>query len=120
MDIIKILKITAKSAPIPTLAAVIAYIVLPKLIEKEISTISLIVISILTFLIVFSLLFYGIASSKSQKNANNTISNNEASELETKAGDIFIGDKKASTGNISKNKIKKAKTNNGDIFIGRK
>lgn len=116
----EILKTTAKSAPIPTIAAVIAYIVLPKLIDTNISTQNLIIISLLTFLIIFSVLFYGIASKKTQIHDNDEISENEASEIETEVGDIFIGDKGPSATKISKNKIKKAKTKNGDIFIGRK
>lgn len=116
----EILKITAKSAPIPTLAAFIAYTVLPKLIEKEISTNKLIIISTLIFLIIFSVLFYGIASNKIQSKDTNKISNNEAIDLETETGDIFIGDKTSSKGEISNNKINKAKTKNGDVFIGRK
>ncbi|TKB52021.1 hypothetical protein [Ferrimonas aestuarii] len=116
----EILKTTAKSAPIPTIAAFVAYTVLPKLIETDISTNNLIIISILTFLVIFSVLFYGIASKKPQSHASDAISGNEASDLETETGDIFIGDKSSSTGEISNNKITKAKTKKGDIFIGRK
>lgn len=116
----EILKITAKSAPIPTIAAVIAYTVVPKLIDTNINTSNLIILSALTFLIIFSILFYGIASKKEQSHCNNEISDNEVSDVETEVGDVFVGAKSASTGEISRNKINKAKTKNGDIFIGRK
>lgn len=116
----EILKITAKSAPIPTIAAGIAYTVLPKLIERDLSTSSLIIISLLIFFIIFSILFYGIASKESKNRVGDVISENEAKELEAETGDIFIGDKSSSLGDISKNKITKAKTGEGDIFIGRK
>lgn len=120
----EILKTTAKSAPIPTIAAVIAYTTLPKLVDQNITTNNLIVISTLTFLIIFSLLFYGIASKKEPINSDGKISDNEIKDVESEVGDIFIGDKNPSLhplkGQISKNKINNAKTKHGDIFIGRK
>lgn len=120
MDIIKILKTTAISAPVPTLVAVVAYNILPMLIESELSTTKLIIVSVLTFSILFSILFYGISNRSAKEDHGNLTSENEICDVEIEDGDVFIGSKGSSQGETTQNRIKSANAKNGDIFIGNK
>ncbi len=124
MDLLNILKITAKSSPIPTIVAVIVYMVYPKVIESSPSDTVLMFVSGLIFLVILSLLVYG--SYKKEINVDipdQEASGNEIKDVETENGDVFIGEKGDGNSNfndVSDNSIENASTKTGDIFIGRK
>lgn len=119
MNAIDILKLTAKSAPIPTIAALLTYVILPLLIETELSNFKLAVISITTFLIVFLILLFGIIKHRRGKK-DQSIIDNEVTKVRAENGDAFIGSKDSSNSQIHRNKINNALSKKGDIFIGRK
>lgn len=119
MELIGILKITAKQAPIPTIIALIIYFVFPAIIETKPNETVLIVVAMLVFFISLALLAY---SAYNKDNKSSSISNNSIANVEAGSGDVFIGTKGVDgIGNkIEKNTIEAASSSSGDIFIGTK
>ena len=120
MEPVDILKITAKSAPIPTLAAILVYIIFPKVIESNSSQAVLILVSTLTFLVILAMFIY--SSLRSAKKSKTSFSGNSISNIKTGDGDVFIGDKKGNNekSDFSENKIDQVTAESGDVFIGTK
>lgn len=116
MDFIEVLKITAKSAPIPTIITLIIYFVFPAIIETSPSDVVLIVVAVLVFLITLALL----ASSAYKKEKKNSyISDNSITNVEAENGDVFVGFKGENIGtSIENNTIEATSSKSGDVFIG--
>jgi hypothetical protein len=127
MTFTDILKITAKSSPVPTIVTIIVAITFSKILDKNISDTVIITVLLLTFLIVFLLLFFSNLS-KTKLNKNQSTekkpvnSGNSISKISTGSGDVFIGNKniKNKDETFSNNDIKDIKTISGDVFIGNK
>lgn len=122
MDLLNILKITAKSAPVPTIVAVIVYMIYPKIIASNPSDTVLMLVSGLVFLVILSLLVYGSYKKEITVDAPDTkATGNKFKNIETEDGDVFIGEKGGGDFNdVSDNSIEGASTKSGDIFIGKK
>lgn len=122
MTPMNILNITAKSAPIPTIAAIIIYFVYPHLIESNPSETVLILISVLTFLFLLALLAYG-AYKKENQSFSTSMSDNSIIDAKVEEGDIFIGAKGGVNSKdeiLNNNKIEAVTSKTGDVFIGTK
>ena len=120
MEPLDILKITAKSAPIPTVVAVIILTIYPKIIDSNPSETVLILISLFTFFVLLALLTFNAYKKETSKKPS--IIGNSISKVETVTGDVFIGNKGDIVNNdkITDNAIDDATSNKGDIFIGQK
>jgi hypothetical protein len=116
----EILKITAKSAPIPTVVAIIIYVIYPKIIDSNPSETVLILTALLTFLVLLALLAF--AAFKKEVSKSQTLSGNAISNIKTDTGDVFIGNKTTFVENeqINDNKIDDVSSGSGDVFIGQK
>lgn len=117
MSIMKILEITAKKAPIPTIAGLIIYFVVPEILDSNQNETILILISVSTFIFVLALLVFGANKKIPQSISGNTISN-----IETETGDVFNGSKgrEAQEEIINNNRIQNVKAKTGDVFNGKK
>ena len=124
MQIFNLFKITAKSAPIPTLITAITYTLYPKILESEADPTLRIFISTLIFLVSISILIYSSQTNRSNgKPPIETASKNRITKAKTRKGDIFIGRKGVEDRKLThteKNTIKNASSEEGDIFIGTK
>lgn len=120
MEPMEILKITAKSAPIPTVVAIIIYFIYPKIIDSNPSETVLILIALLTFLVLLALLAY--AACKKEVTKSQSLSGNSIANVKTDSGDVFIGNKGTSVENekVNDNKIDDVSSGSGDVFIGQK
>ncbi|TMS80152.1 MULTISPECIES: hypothetical protein [Pseudoalteromonas] len=123
MNYMEILKITAKSSPIPTIITIIVAITFSKVLDKEISDLVTIVALILTFLIILALIVYSKLPAKKTSNATaKEFSKNKLSDIELEDGEVFIGskDSKDVVTSFKENEISGIKSKNGDVFIGSK
>lgn len=123
MNYMEILKITAKSSPIPTIVTIIVAITFSKVLDKEISDLVTIVTLILTFLIILALIVYSKLPAKTTNDETaKEFSKNKLSDIELEDGEVFIGSKDSKDGATSfkENEISRIKSKNGDVFIGSK
>lgn len=123
MNYMEILKITAKSSPIPTIVTIIIAITFSKVLDKEISDLVTIVTLILTFLIILALIVYSKLPVKTTNDAiAKEFSKNKLSDIELEDGEVFIGSKDSKDGvtSFKDNEISGIKSKNGDVFIGSK
>lgn len=122
MEPMEILKITAKSAPIPTVVAIIIYFIYPKIIDSNPSETVLILIALLTFLVLLALLAYAAFRKEVTKSQPQSLSGNSIANVKTDSGDVFIGNKGTSVENekVNNNKIDDVSSGTGDVFIGQK
>jgi len=124
MDVIPILKETAKKAPIPTVVSIVIYGIFSRIIDIGVGEDLLALIVVLTFLILLIMMFlFGSRERGQDLNENNSISENTIEEVSISEGDVFIGKKihgKPEKANVTRNRISNASAKSGDVFIGEK